>query len=1101
MECPGCKAEIPQDSRFCTQCGATLPVVCPSCGSANPPRANFCATCGERLGASCSPSAAAPTPPHPPAERRQLTIMFCDLVGSTALSARLDPEELGEVIAAYRGCVANTVRRFEGFTAKYMGDGVLVYFGYPQAHEDDAERAVRAGLQLVSAVRALKAHPDTELQVRVGVATGLVVVGDLVGSGEAQERGVVGETPNLAARLQALADPSAVVIAAGTRRLLGGLFDHEELGPVEVKGYPEPVHAWRVRGESAIASRFEALRNAAALTPFVGREEEIGLLLRCWRQARGGSGQVVLLSAEPGVGKSRLAAALRERLLGERHAELRYFCSPHHRDSALFPVIGQLERMASFGHDDAPEAKVAKLVALLDDASAEDRRLLAELLSLPADRVPAVTLEPAAKRERTLAAVLRHLERLARQAPVLMVLEDAHWIDPSSLAFLHLAVDRVAGLPVLLLVTFRPEFEAHWVERPRATLLALGRLSRRDTAALVRNVSGERPLPGAVVDEIIARTDGVPLFVEELTKAILEAGADRREANAAAAPATPTIPATLHASLMVRLDRLRPAARETAQAVAALGREFPWGIVRAISALAEEELRSSLEELVGSGLVLCRGEPPAAIYTFKHALVQDAAYASMLKRRRERLHTRIAAVLEQRFAALVENAPEVLGHHHAEAGNSAAAIRKFLEAGTRASARSSNLEAVAHFARALGLLGQSPAMPDRDALELRVRTGLSAARMASDGYAAPETVAAFAAARELAARIGDRGAQFRALFGLYTNHYIRAQHARALSCTEQALRLAHEDGSEVLRCVAHRMQAAVLNATGSFVEARTHAAAALALYDRETHVPYAVEYGHDLGVAALAHVAVATWHLGCLDQAADATRRAPDLAAAVQHANTATYCHFFPAGLVAASARGVSALDRASRKLAELSQQHGLAQWAALGTVLRGCCLAFGGGPAAEAVGGIEAGLQACREIGFELYRPMFLGHLAEAQLRAGNAEGAARTASQALSLVDATGERADEPELLRLMACVLAARSPAEGEAHFRRAMELASRLNARTLELRAAVSLARLWREHGKGDKALDLLAPIHGWFTEGFGTPDLKEAKALLDELRRP
>ncbi|HEX6015192.1 MAG TPA: AAA family ATPase, partial [Geminicoccaceae bacterium] len=733
--------------------------------------------------------------------------MFCDLVGSTALSAQLDPEDLGEVITAYRENVTNTVRRFGGFVAKYMGDGVLVYFGYPQASEDDAERAVRAGLQLVTAVRALKTRPGTELQAHVGIATGLVVVGGLIGSGEAQERGVVGETPNLAARLQALAEPSTVLIAAGTRRLVGGLFDYEELGAIEVKGYPEPVRAWQVRGESATESRFEALRDPATLTPLVGRDEEIELLLCRWRRARRGDGQVVLLSAEAGVGKSRLVAALRERLLGESHAELRYFCSPHRRDSALFPVTGQLERMAGFEHGDAPKAKAEKLEALFDGASAEDRRLLAELLSLPADRFPAVPLSPAAKRERTLAAVLRQLERFSRQAPLLVVFEDTHWIDPSSLEFLHLAVDRVVGFPVRLLVTFRPEFQAPWPEHPHATVVALERLDRRDTAALVRNVAGERPLAGAVVDEIIARTDGVPLFVEELTKAILEAGADRRDAEAVTAPApqaAPTIPSTLHASLMVRLDRLLPSARETARTCAALGREVTWEVVRAISPLAEGELRSSFDELVGSGLVFCRGEPPAALYTFKHALVQDAAYASMLRRKRELLHARIAAVLEQRFAALVEDAPEVLGHHHAEAGDAVAAARKFLEAGTRASARSSNTEAVAHFSRALGLLRQLSATTlDREVLELRARTGLAAARMASDGYAAPETVAAFAAARQLAARIGDRGAQFRALFGLYTSHYIGAKHAQALTYTEQALRLADEDGSKVLRCVAH----------------------------------------------------------------------------------------------------------------------------------------------------------------------------------------------------------------------------------------------------------------------------------------------------------
>jgi predicted ATPase len=512
----------------------------------------------------------------------------------------------------------------------------------------------------------------------------------------------------------------------------------------------------------------------------------------------------------------------------------------------------------------------------------------------------------------------------------------------------------------------------------------------------------------------------------------------------------------------------------------------------------EPELRTALDRLTAAELVFARGEPPDASYSFKHALVRDAGHESLLKSRRQELHARIAAALEQQFAALVGNAPELLGHHYAEAGDAAAAACKFLEAGTRASARSSTAEAVGHFSRALGLLGQLPATPDRDALELRLRTGLAAARMASDGYAAPKTVAAFAATRQLAARMGDRGAQFRALFGLYTSHYIGAKHERALVYTEQSLRLAEEHGSEVLRCVAHRIRAAVLNATGRFVEAQSDAAAAISLYRREAHAPHAVEYGHDLGVAALAHYGITTWHLGYPGQAAEAMTRAIDLATAVNHANTATYAYFFPAGLVAASARDRPGLDRASRKLEELSRRHGLAQWAALGTVLSGCFLALGGGEATDAVSVIEDGLLACRRVGFEVYRPLFLGYLAEALLRAGDAGRAADTASQALSLIDETGERANEPELLRLMGRIAVPHSPAEAESFFRRAKEVASRQRARSLELRAATSLARLWRDQGRSGEAREALAPVYGWFTEGFETSDLREAKGLLDEL---
>jgi predicted ATPase/class 3 adenylate cyclase len=1029
-------------------------------------------------------------PVEPTAERRQLTVMFADLVGSTALSTRLDPEEMREVLRAYQNAVAGEIARVDGHVAKLMGDGVLAYFGWPRAHEDDAERAVRAGLGIAEAIARLATPAGRPLAARVGIATGLVVVGDLLGEGAAREEAVVGETPNLAARLQEAAPPGSVVIAEGTRRLLGEVFELRPLGPTRLKGFATPVGGFRVLGEHPAGSRFEA-RQPGRPSPMVGRDQELALLLDRWRRAAAGEGQAVLLVGEAGIGKSRLVRAVLDAIAADDHVALRYQCSPHHTGTPLWPVARQVAFAAGLTYADPDRSKLDKLVALLRrgaDDVAEAVPLVAALLGIDPDtRYPTPELTPQQRRARTLAVLVGQLLGLARRrGPVLMVLEDAHWIDPTTLELLGQTLDRIAGARVLMLLTTRPDGQPALGGHPHVTRLTLNRLGRGPAEAIVAQLAGDRQMPPEVLREIAARTDGVPLFVEELTKAVLEGGA---------APAP--VPASLHASLMARLDRV-PGAKKVAQAAACIGREFAYPLLAAVSPVPEPALRAALDRLTAAELVFAQSEPPEASYSFKHALVRDAAHESLLKDRRQDLHARIAAALERQFAALVENAPEVLGHHYAEAGNAAAAARKFLEAGTRASARSSTAEAVGHFSRALELLRQLPATPDRDALELRMRTGLAAARMASDGYAASETVAAFAAAQQLAVRIGDRGAQFRALFGLYTSHYIRAKHAEALVYTEQSLRLAKEDGSEVLQCVAHRVQAAVLNATGRFVEARDHAATAMSLYRSEAHAPHAVEYGHDLGVAALAHYAIAIWHLGYPRQAAEAVRRAVGLAAAVDHANTATYAHFFPAGLVAASARDRPALDRASRELEELSRRHGLAQWAALGTVLHGCFLALGDGEAADAAGAIEDGLLACRGVGFEVCRPLFLGYLAEALLRVGDAAGAIRAASQALSLVEDTEERAEEPELLRLMGRIVAARSPAEGESFFRRAKELASRRYARSLELRAATSLARLWRDQGRRSEARDLLAPLYGWFTEGFATPDLIQAKELLDAL---
>jgi class 3 adenylate cyclase len=570
--------------------------------------------------------------PRDGAERRQVTVMFSDLVGSTALSARMDPEDLREVISAYQNCIAETVRRFGGFVAKYMGDGVLIYFGYPQAHEDDAERAVRAGLEAIAAVDGLKS--SVPLQTRVGIATGLVVVGDLIGSGESQERGIIGETPNLAARLQGIAEANAVVIAESTRRLLGNLFELEDLGSKTLKGIAGPVPVWAALRPSSAESRFDAL-HGSRLTTLVGREEEMELLLRRWSRAQTGEGQVVLLSGEAGIGKSRLTAALLERLAGEPHTRLRYFCSPQHTDSALYPIIGHMERAAEFRHDDTPQMKRDKLDAALAQTSTsiEDVALLAEMLSLQNDgRYPALELTPQLRRARTLEALVSQLEALTRENPVRMIVEDAHWTDPTSLEVVGRVVDRIETLPVLLIVTFRPEFVAPWIGQPYVTALTINRLTQRDVGTLINRVVGDKLLPANIQQDIIERTDGIPLFVEEMTKAVLEAQneGDAQRTAAAVPSSAQSVPASLHASLMARLDRLGPA-KEVAQVGSIIGREFSHVILAAVVRMPESQLFSALDLLVATGLLLRQGAPPHARYLFKHALVQDAAYGTLLR--------------------------------------------------------------------------------------------------------------------------------------------------------------------------------------------------------------------------------------------------------------------------------------------------------------------------------------------------------------------------------------------------------------------------------------------------------------------------------------
>jgi class 3 adenylate cyclase len=639
-------------------------------------------------------------------ERRQLTVMFCDLVGSTALSETLDPEDLGSVMASYRKAASDVVARYDGLVAQYLGDGIMVYFGWPSAHEDDARRAVLAGLGIVDAVNSLST--PASLSVRIGIATGLVVVG-----AEDEQQGdarlAVGETPNIAARVQGVAAANTVAIAPGTRRLIGGIFDLEDLGSHDLKGVTEQLQIHKVVGEAATESRFEAA-NVSGLTPFIGRDSEISLMMERWEQAKDGEGQVVLLCGEPGVGKSRISQELRQRVADEPHARLRYQCSPYHTNSAFYPVVSQLESAAGFTRDDTPIDKLRKLekfVAGTDDAATNHTPLFAAMMSLPGDPYPPLGLTPEQQKKHTIEAITAQVIGLADNQPALVILEDAHWADPTTLDVFGEIIPRIKNVPVLLLVTFRPEFDPPWAAGGYVSAHTLTRLSRRQGADMVAKVTGGKSLPDEVLDQIVAKTDGVPLFVEELTKTVLEAGylRDRGDRYVLDGPLPPlAIPSTLQDSLMARLDRLSPV-KEVAQIGACIGREFPYELISAISLLSETELDNALTTLAESELIFRSGMPPDATYTFKHALVQDAAYASLLKKRRSAIHQSITRALLRDAPGIVESEPETLAHHFAAGGDAAAASPYWEAAGHRAAESSAHVEAAEHFRQALDAAG------------------------------------------------------------------------------------------------------------------------------------------------------------------------------------------------------------------------------------------------------------------------------------------------------------------------------------------------------------------------------------------------------------
>ena len=1053
-------------------------------------------------------SSAPSAPPEDRAERRQVTVMFSDLVGSTALSARMDPEDLREVISAYHKCVAETVRHFGGFVAQYMGDGALVYFGYPQAHEDDAERAVRAGLELVGTVSSLKTRAP--LQSRVGIATGLVVVGDLIGSGEAQERGIVGDTPNLAARLQALADPNMVVIADGTRRLLGDLFELKDLGTKDLKGIAGPVQAWAALRTSSVEGRFEAM-HASGLTALVGREEELELLLRRWSRAKTGEGQVVLLSGEAGIGKSRLTAALLE-LLTEPHTRLRDFCSPQHTDSAFYPIIGQMERAAGLAHDDTLQTQLDKLDALLAQTSTskQDAALFANMLSLPNDgRYPAVELLSQQRRQRTLEALISQIEVLARQNPVLMIFEDVHWIDPTSLEVLGRAVERARTLGVLLIVTYRPEFEPPWIGRPHVTALTINRLAERDVDAMIDRVVGNKHIPANIRRDIIERTDGIPLFVEEMTKAVLEAESEDEAQRTAAAVPSPAlaVPASLHASLMARLDRLG-SAKEVAQIGAAIGREFSYALLAAVVRKrgAEADVGSALDRLIAAGLLFRQGVPPHATYFFKHALVQDAAYGTLLREPRRALHGRIAETLETQFVGIAESQPELLARHCTEAGLIEKAAGLWGKAGQRSLERSALSEAVAQFTRALAQFATLPGTPALRREQIRLQVALITPLLHVKGYAAPETKVAMDQARlliEQAEALGeplqDPLLLFSVLYSFWVANYAAFNGDVMRELAAQFLALAEKQGATVPLMIGHRLMGMSLLNTGDIVEGRAHLDQALALYDPAEHRPLAARFGQDVAVAILSFRSTALWLLGYPEAAlADtdhALKRAREIgqAATLMYALTATLITLIHCGNCATATMQF-------QELVALTDEKGSSFWKALGTMMQGCVLAMTG-KASDAIHVITSGATALRSTGSTMWLPLCLSYLARAHAELGQFNDAWRCMGEATTAMETTKEKWFQAEV-NLIAGEIALMSPepdaAKATAHFERALVVARQQQAKSWELRAAMSMARLWRDQGKTQQARELLAPVYGWFTEGFDTCDLKEAKALLDEL---
>ena len=1106
MLCPACQHENPPEAKFCLECGSHFSLTCSSCNSALPPGAKFCIECGRALSPESVPSTAPAREPHlqpspSEGERRQLTVMFCDLVASTELSQRLDPEELREVIGAYQAVVDEAVGNYEGTIAQYLGDGVLVYFGYPRAHGDDAERAVRAGLAVLAGMERLNErlalNPGIRLAVRNGIHTGPVVVADIGGEGR-RERAAIGETLNVASRLSDCAQPDSVLISGTTHHLVQGLFACQSAGEFALKGLSDPVAGHRVLRESGVDGRLAAAA-VSGLSPFVGRAQELALLFDRWERAEEGTGQVVLVSGEAGIGKSRLMAVLRERIAGEHHLWLECRCSPYHQNSALYPVIDLLEQVIGLAPGRSPgealeglESALARYAAAAVDAVP----LLASLLAIPfEDRYTLPSMTPQRQKQLTLEVLLGVFLALTEERPVVLLMEDLHWVDPSTLELLTLLVDQQATSPALALFTHRPEFDPPWPERTHITHLTLSRLKRSEVKALVAAIAPGGEAASEVLQQVVAKSDGIPLFAEELTKMVVEG--DLLEGDARLAAADLAIPSTLQDLLMARLDRLA-AEKQVAQLAACIGRSFSYELLSEVSPFSEETLQAALDRLMDAELVYARGLPPRATYLFKHALIQEAAYQSLLKRTRRKYHGQIAEAIAKRLPETARAQPELLAQHYSEAGRSHEAIAAWLQASQLALARSANEEAIAHLSRGIGLVPQLDDPDEQVRQELMLQTLLGLPLTLSRGYAAPEVEGAFGRAYELAGRLGEAPGLFEILDGLRAFYHVSANLKRAREIGDRLERLTAGMDDSRIAVRVELVQGAEALFSGRLLESRTRLDRAIELYDPRKHRADLITTAEDPGAAARLYAGVAYWLLGQPARALRAHEEALAIAQELRHPNTLAFAYAF-ASILHMLCGDPKLAAECGEAAIRIGDEQGFPFWSAIGTMFRGWSLTEQTGTK-EGIAEIRRGFDAWRGTGARLGLPLVHAMLADACRQSGNYGEATTLLDEGLAGLEETDERFFEPELYRLRGEIQRAQGVGASDVDrcFQTAIALARESGALALELRAMTSRSRLLRDQGRPPEAAAGLTQILDRFSEGFDTGDLKEAQAVLVEL---
>jgi class 3 adenylate cyclase/tetratricopeptide (TPR) repeat protein len=1040
--------------------------------------------------ASAQPIAVTTAMPAPEAtgERRHITVMFCDLVDSTGIAARLDAEEWRDLVGAYLDAASAAVTEMDGKVAKKLGDGLMALFGYPMAQENDAERAARAALAIQRALAELNrknaGSGKPVLAARIAIDSGPVVV-DAAGE-------IFGDVPNIAARAQAVAEPGAVVVTARVQRQVAGLFVAEERGSHELKGVPEAVTLFRIVRASGGGRR----AGQRHLTPLVGRDEELAMLMRRWERARQGDGQLLMIVGEPGLGKSRLIEEFHTRLRDTPHTWVEWNCSQLLQSTALHPIV-EWGRVRFGGADVPPEQRLSDLANSLTQVKldpTEDAPLLAPLLDIPLPPEGSVELAPEQVRHRQMAALTNWVIAAARTQPIVLTVEDAHWSDPSTLDLLRGIAERGALAPLFVLITARPEFRQPWGSRSHHGTISLVPLDREQVRHMVSGIAARHALSKEVVEGVSERTGGVPLFVEEVTRLLLEGGAHG---------GSQAIPPTLQQSLTARLDRLGPA-REVAQIGAVIGRDFPYGLLRAVAGIEDTRLQMALERLADADILLVQGLPPDSGYRFKHALIQDAAYENLLKSRRQALHRRVGEVLLEQFPTIAVAEPELLAYHFTQAGITEVAIEWWGKAGRRSLERSALVEAIEQFNHALELIATLPSTPALRRQAIKLQVALITPLLSVKGFGAPDTKVAAERARlliEQAEALGEPPEDplllCAVLYGLCTSNYMAFNGDELRNLAGQLLELAQKQGATAALLTAHRMMGLALACTGEVLQSRAHFDQAVALYDPTEHRALATRFGADARVSVLSFRSMALWTLGypeaALSDAANALKDAREIGQAVSLMYALLHTspvHIYCGNYQAAT----NHLD----EVVKLANERGATFWKAHGMMHESCALALAG-KASDAVQLATGGIALYRTTRSTAWMPWYLSNLARAYADLGQLDGARRCITEATTAITTTKESWWEAEVHNAAGEIaLKEQDAVEAQVHFERALSIARKKQTKSFELRAAMSMARLWRDQGKRNEACDLLAPVYGWFTEGFDTRDLKEAKALLDEL---